>query len=137
LAPPIVRSPSPRIDKAAPTRLRKRYWRPDGTIVEADLLVSRFDAAGHLVSTLSWSEDDGPRDTPLRMWKAALRLKHLYSLKMEEFGRELFGDFPGLILLNLYLAEAEGRLSSFADIGAGATPAGAVLRWIGDRPTRP
>jgi PAS domain-containing protein len=119
------------VDKAAPTRLRKRYWRPDGTTVEVDLLVSRFDAAGHLVSTLSWREDDGARDTPLRMWKAALRLKHLYSLKMEEFGRELFGDYPGLILLDLYLAEAEGRLASLADLaGSTGLPTEAVQRWL-------
>jgi PAS domain S-box-containing protein len=119
------------LDKAGPTRLRKRYWRPDGTNVEVDLLVSRFDAAGHLVSTLSWREEDAPRDTPLRMWKAALRLKHLYSLKMEEFGRELFGDFPGLILLDLYLAEAEGRLASLEEVaGSAGLSVESVQRWL-------
>jgi hypothetical protein len=65
------------------------------------------------------------------MWKAALRLKHLYSLKIEAFGRELFGDFPGLILLDLYLAEAEGRLASIEEVaGSAGLSVESVQRWL-------
>ncbi|EZP53350.1 helix-turn-helix domain-containing protein [Sphingomonas sp. RIT328] len=117
------------VDKAAPTQLRKHYWRPDGGIVAVDLLVSRFDAAGLLVSTLSWVEDAGA--TPQRLWQAALRLRHLYALRMEAWGRDLFGDYPGLILLALYLAEAEGRPATLADIAAATTlTPGSVERWL-------
>jgi PAS domain S-box-containing protein len=119
------------VDKAAPTRLHKRYWRPDGSVVEVDLLVSKFADAGHLVSTLSWIDEECPLQSPLRMWKAALHIRHLYSLRIEELGRELFGDFAGLILLHLYLAEAEGRIASVPDIAAATGLSdGSLRRWI-------
>jgi len=119
------------VDRAVPTRLRKRYHRPDGSVVEADLLVSRFDDAGHLVSTLFWQEPSPLAVSPLRMWRAAVHVRHLYSCRMAELGRDLFGDYVGAILIQIYLSEAEGRSLTIADIAEalGMHP-GMVLRWL-------
>jgi hypothetical protein len=104
------------VDKGVPTRLRKRYQRPDGSLIEADLLVSRFDCAGHLVSTLTWREPLSPVVPPARMWRAALHVQHLYQARIEELGPDLFGDFVGAILIHAYLSEAEARLVTVEDI---------------------
>lgn len=119
------------VDKAAPTHLRKRYVRPDGGIVKADLLVSKFSNEGRLISTLSWL--DGTRQTasPSRLWKTALQIKHLYDLRIKEFGRDLFSDHVGLILVHAYLAEAEGRVAGVREISADIDlPIETTARWV-------
>jgi PAS domain S-box-containing protein len=119
------------VDRAVPTKLRKRYHRPDGSVVEADLLVSRFDDAGHLVSTLFWQEPSPLAPSPLRMWRAAVQVRHLYSCRMAELGPDLFGDHVGAILIQIYLAEAEGRSLTIEDIAvAMAMNPGTVVRWL-------
>jgi hypothetical protein len=119
------------VDRAIPTRLRKRYHRPDGSVIEADLLVSRFDDARHLVSTLFWQEPSPLAVSPLRMWKAAIHVRHLYSCRIAELGQDLFGDYVGAILIQIYLSEAEGRSLNIADIaGAMDMNPGMVLRWL-------
>ena len=119
------------VDKAAPTHLRKRYVRPDGGIVEADLLVSKFNNEGRLISTLSWTERKHRAASPSRLWKAALQVKHLYDLRIEELGRDLFSDHVGLILVHAYLAEAEGRIARVSDIANGINLSrDIVARWI-------
>lgn len=118
-------------DKAAPTHLRKRYVRPDGSMVEADLLVSKFDNEGRLVSTLSWAGDTSPVASPSALWTAALQVKHLYELRIAELGRELFSDHVGLILVHTYLAEAEGRLAGVSDIAnVVGLPRNTAGRWV-------
>lgn len=119
------------VDRAVPTKLRKRYHRPDGSVIEADLLVSRFDDAGHLVSTLFWQEPSLLAVSPRHMWKAAIQMRHLYSCRMAELGQDLFGDYVGAILIQIYLSEAEGRSLTIADIaGALEMQPGMVLRWL-------
>jgi len=97
------------IDKASPTHLRKAYVRPDGSLIKADLLVSKFGDEGRLITTLSWI-DGRQEPSPSRLWKAALRVKHVYDARLIEFGKDLFSDHVGLILLHMYLSEAEGRV---------------------------
>ncbi|KQU47386.1 hypothetical protein ASG67_14085 [Sphingomonas sp. Leaf339] len=103
-------------DRTGPRRLRKRYHRPDGTFIEADLLVSPIEGTDDLVTTLAWEDQQTPVATPLGMWKAALRVRHLYLLRMQELGTDLFCDFVGAILIQAYLAEAEGRIVTVDDI---------------------
>lgn len=103
------------VDKAAPTHIRKTYVRPDGSLIEADLLVSKFSEEGRLIATLSWFEGQRAA-SPSRLWKAALRIKHIYDLRIIEFGRDLFSDHVGLILVHIYLAEAEGRVAAASQI---------------------
>ena len=58
-------------DGAAPVRLQKRYIRPDGSSVAANLFVTRFSNPDRLVSTLFW-RDQGRQLPPARLWEAAL-----------------------------------------------------------------
>ncbi len=118
------------IDKAVPTYLRKTYVRPDGSLIEADLLVSKFSDEGRLISTLSWTE--GHQDTsPSRLWQAALRIKHIYDLRIIEFGRDLVGDHVGLILVHVYLTEAEGRVAATSQIAQSVDlSAQSMSRWV-------
>ena len=118
------------VDKAAPTHLRKAYVRPDGSLIEADLLVSKFSEEGRLISTLSWVEGQQAA-SPSRLWKAALRTKHIYDLRIIEFGRDLFSDHVGLILVHIYLAEAEGRVAATSKIAdAIDISTQSVHRWV-------
>ncbi len=104
------------VDRAGPTRLTKRYMRPDGSLVAAELLVSKFDDDGKLVSTLSWTEHRAAVVVPANLWKAALQIKHLFEVRIAELGPDLFSDHVALILLSAYLAEAEGQVASVASI---------------------
>jgi PAS domain S-box-containing protein len=118
------------VDRAPPVRLRKRYLRPDGTSVAANLLVTRFDDPDRLVSTLFWS--DGTRDLPpVRLWEAALQVRHVHSVRQAEFGIELSTDPVGSILVGIYLAEAEGRIITLEELAGevGIAPSTA-LRWL-------
>jgi len=118
------------VDKAAPTHLRKAYVRPDGSLIEADILVSKFSDEGRLVSTLSWIE--GRHEvSPSRLWKAALRTKHIYDLRISELGRELFSDYVGLMLVHIYLTEAEGRVAATSQIAKAVDlPFQSMDRWV-------
>jgi PAS domain S-box-containing protein len=118
------------VDRAPPVRLRKRYLRPDGTSVAANLLVTRFDDPDRLVSTLFWSDRD--RDLPpVRLWEAALQVRHVHSVRQAEFGSELSTDPVGTMLVGIYLAEAEGRIITLEKLAdeAGIAPSTA-LRWL-------
>jgi hypothetical protein len=118
------------INKASPTHLRKAYVRPDGSIIKADLLVSKFGDEGRLITTLFWIEGI-QESSPARLWKAALRVKHVYDARLVEFGKDLFGDHVGLILLHVYLAEAEGRVVTAWEIAdvVGLSEQ-SVERWV-------
>lgn len=119
------------VDKAAPTHIRKRYRRPDGSLIEADLLVSKFSGEGRLISTLSWTADERRIASPSRLWKAALQVRHLYDIRIEELGRDLFSDYVGLVLVHAYLAEAEGRIAAISEIATSiGLPLDTGLRWV-------
>ena len=118
------------INKASPTHIRKGYVRPDGSVIKADLLVSKFGNEGRLIATLSWTE--GPQESsPSKLWKAALRVKHIYDARIIELGKDLFSDHVGLILLHMYLAEAEGRVVTASQVAKLISlPAQSMDRWV-------
>ncbi len=117
-------------DGAAPIRLQKRYLRPDGTSIAANLLVTRFSDPGRLVSTLFW-RDSGRDPPPARLWEAALRIRHVHDARVALFGADLSTDPIGSLLIGVYLAEAEGRAIGLGEIAtyAGIATSTAV-RWV-------
>lgn len=117
-------------DGAAPVRLQKRYIRPNGSSVAANLFVTRFSNPDRLVSTLFW-RDHGRQLPPARLWEAALRIRHVHTARMNLFGNELSTDPVGSLLIGIYLAEAEGRNLALAEVAeyAGVAPT-AASRWL-------
>lgn len=101
-----------------PLSLRKRYVRPDGSSIWTSIQVSRLraDDGSRLIGTIQvidvTSMDADPRD----LWQSAKRLIGLVERRRAELTDELFHDFPWLILLQIYLAEAEGRIADLSDI---------------------
>lgn len=117
-------------DSAAPVRLQKRYVRPDGSSVAANLFVTRFSNPDRLVSTLFW-RDQGRQLPPARLWEAALRIRHVHAARVKLFGNELSTDPVGSLLIGIYLAEAEGRNLATAEIAEYAGMAqSASSRWL-------
>lgn len=118
------------VDRAAPVRLRKRYVRPDGSLMTASVLVTRFDEADRLVSTLFWNEDEDV-SPPARLREAALRIARVQLVRRSEFGHDLSTDAVGGILIAIYLAEAEGRVVTGSYLAEDAGIARAVAgHWI-------
>lgn len=117
-------------DGAAPIRLQKRYLRPDGTSIAANLLITRFSNPDRLITTLFW-HDSGRDPPPARLWEAALRIRHVHDARVRILGSDLSTDPIGSLLIGLYLAEAEGRSISLdeAAIYAGIGSSTAV-RWF-------
>jgi len=118
------------VNRAPPYRLQKRYVRPDGSWVAANVYVTRFDNPDRLVSTLHWTDRARPLP-PAKLWEAALRAHHMYALRLREFGADVAADPVGSVLITLYLAEAEGRVTDVEDVAtrAGLSPAVAA-RWL-------
>ena len=117
-------------DSAAPVRLQKRYIRPDGSSVAANLFVTRFSNPDRLVSTLFW-RDRGRKLPPARLWEAALRIRHVHAARVNLFGNGLSTDPVGSLLIGIYLAEAEGRNLMVDEIAEYAGMASTTsLRWL-------
>lgn len=119
---------------AGPIRIRKRYLRPDGMAIWADLHVSRLGQGldmGRLVGTLYLPDPESIAFGPESLWKTALKVDAMMRRRREELGDDLFGDKAWMILLQTYLAEAEGRaieisaLSDLARISVAQT-----TRWV-------
>ncbi|WP_433910778.1 PAS domain-containing protein [Sphingomonas yabuuchiae] len=118
------------IKRAAPVRLQKRYARPDGTTVTANVYVTRFDNPDRLVSTLFWNEE-GRELPPARLWEMALRARRLRQVRQQEFGSDVAMSPLGDILNCVYLAEAEGRVVEILDISIETgLSLQVVKRWI-------
>lgn len=83
---------------AAPVRLRKRYIRPDGSSVTANVLVTRFSDPDRLISTLLWQES-GRTMTPARLRDAALRIRSVNAARTRLFGRDLSTDPVGSLFI--------------------------------------
>ncbi len=115
---------------AAPIRLQKRYLRPDGTSIAANLLVTRFSRPDRLISTLFW-HDNGRDPPPARLWEAALRIRHVHDARIRLFGADLSTDPIGSLLIGIYLAEAEGRSIGLVKIATYAGIANSTAaRWV-------
>lgn len=101
-----------------PLSLRMRYVRPDRSSIWTYILVSRLraDDASRLIGTIqvidTISLDAAPRD----LWRSAKRIIGLIERRRAELAHELFHDFPWLILLQIYLTEAEGRIADLSGI---------------------
>ena len=117
-------------DSAAPVRLQKRYIRPDGSSVTANLLVTRFSDPDRLISTLFW-RDSGKTMPPARLWEAALRIRHVHTARIKLLGDDLSTDPVGSLLIGIYLAEAEGRNLGLREIASYANIAQSTAgRWV-------
>lgn len=118
------------VDRAPPIQLRKRYMRPDGSTIDATLFVTYFSNPHRLVSTLFWNEEGHSRD-PKRLWEAALRIRHMDSVRKAAFGASLTFDPVISLLTTIYLAEAEGRIVGIdhlaKDVGLAVST---THRWI-------
>jgi DNA-binding MarR family transcriptional regulator len=65
------------------------------------------------------------------LWRSAKRLTALIERRRAELTDELFNDYPWLILLQIYLAEAEARKADLAHISDALSLRGsATERWI-------
>lgn len=117
-----------------PTCIRKRYLRPDGSTIWVSTTVSRLvsgNDAGRLIGTLEWADDGRQLNTPAVLWEKAHCLDAALHRRIAVLGRELFTDYAWFIMLKLYLAEAEGRLSTNQGLAATTDiPGGVVDRWL-------
>ena len=116
------------------TRIRKRYVRPDGSTIWVDTHVSRVSSgsdSGRLVGTLEWAGEGRHLETPTTLWRKARIMDAALRRRSMLLGPDLFGDYPWLILLQFYLAEAEGRILTSQDIADMSHAAcDTIDRWI-------
>ncbi|TCP96407.1 hypothetical protein C8J46_109103 [Sphingomonas sp. PP-F2F-A104-K0414] len=94
-----------------PLAIRKRYLRPGAPAIWSDVQVSRLRDGldqGRLVGTISKVELEAIELSPAFLWRSANRKERDLRARRTELGDDLFADYPWLILLQLYKAEAEG-----------------------------
>lgn len=116
-----------------PVEVRKRYVRADRSTVWCDVHVSRFVIADRerLVGTIHLVNPGAVHRGPESLWRAARRISDLMLQRRIEFGSELFADQAWAILIDAYLAEAEGRLVSVAAISVSLETTTAITdRWV-------
>lgn len=122
------------VTNGPPSIIRKRYLRADGSVVWADVNVVRLQRgsdSGRLVGKLSWSRADAPETAPDELWRAAREISAEIHMRRMALGDDLFADHAWLILLETYLAEAEGRpMDTASAAGTTAIPLPTVARWI-------
>lgn len=114
-----------------PTAMRKRYLTGEGAEIWVVLEAARLGggtSSEHLLGSFIVARND---QNPRRLWREAKRLLDLNVLRGEMLGAELFSDHSWSILLNLYLAEAEGRLIDSNELTRSLTTSLEVCqRWI-------
>lgn len=119
---------------ATPATIRKRYVLPGGSSVLADVRVSRlYDGPDgeRLIGTI-FSVDPAQRASEAAMLRSAAQ-NAIASLdrRSATFGKSMFGDPAWRILLELYLAESEGRLLYRDELADRITEtSGFVWRWL-------
>jgi PAS domain S-box-containing protein len=93
--------------------LRKRYVRTDGSTVWSSIQVSRLraDDGSRLVGTIQLIDAPALDAEPESLWRSAKRVSALMERRRMELTEDLFFDYAWLILLQIYLAEAEGRIA--------------------------
>jgi hypothetical protein len=116
-----------------PLELRKRYLLPDGTDVVARVQLSRLDTgpdAERLIGTLCQAEKEYRPPSPEGLWRTAARMSSSAAFRRRLLGEDLFIDYPLAILLEIYVAEAEGRALHSNELGdALRLPCNPVRRW--------
>jgi hypothetical protein len=99
---------------------RRVPLRPDGIAVWCEAQVSRLDTGsdrGRLIGTLHQLADESVSRTPKDLWQSACRMSGALQRRRTELGADLCFDFPWSLLLQIYLAEAEGRCVDLTDLG--------------------
>ncbi|WP_426265459.1 PAS domain-containing protein [Sphingomonas sp. PWP1-2] len=115
-----------------PRMIRKRYARADGTLIHAEVHVSIMSSATFGVLTLGtifMVDDPKCRFDAESLWREAKRLWSVGIVKADEMGEDLFADQGWLTMLELYIAECEGK-APFADRSAGFRRDEQVQRWL-------
>ena len=117
-----------------PMAIRKRYVRPDGSSVWTDVQVSRLNAGvdkGRLIGTIQLVDPNAVLRDPESLWQSARSANASIQQRREELGDDLFSDHAWIILLQVYLAEAEGRIIDGPSIAeATRLQAVGVERWL-------
>ncbi|KHL26230.1 hypothetical protein PK98_07040 [Croceibacterium mercuriale] len=117
----------------APLTIRKRYVRPDGSAIWSNVQVSRLQGSdgGRLVGTIHMLKQDGLKHDPESLWRAARLVDSRIQRRRRALGEDLFMDHAWLILVQIYLAEAEGRTPDAATIsGLASIQLPLVNRWV-------
>jgi PAS domain S-box-containing protein len=116
---------------ARPVEIRKRYVRPDQSLIWTDVEVSRLNTGsdgGRLIGTLRVVADDR---CPQRLWRQAKAAVASIEQRRAALGSDLYLDHAWTILLQLYLAEAEGRLLALEACGQCVSmPLSLLNRWL-------
>lgn len=117
-----------------PQMIRKRYVRDDGTYVWTDVCISRHSASpevGQLIGSIHLASGPEASGTPAAFWRAARAEEVAMQARIETLGLAMFLDYPWLLLIRLYLAEAEGRISDMSALKPTSQVADATLsRWL-------
>jgi PAS domain S-box-containing protein len=116
-----------------PVSLRKRYVRPDGSAVWSSIQVSRLhaDDGSKLVGTIQLAASPFAGSGPKELWRSAKRLTAVIERRRAELTDDLFNDYPWLILLQIYLAEAEARKADVPGLSDRLNLRGSTAeRWI-------
>jgi PAS domain-containing protein len=92
--------------------------RADGAAVWARIQVSRLraDDGSRLVGTIQLIKAPALDNGPENLWRSAKRISALVERRRVELTEDLFNDHAWLILLQIYLAEAEGRIADLTYI---------------------
>lgn len=116
-----------------PLSLKKRYLRPDGSAVWSSIQVSRMrsDDGSRLVGTIQLIHPDCIKPHPERLWRSAKNLSASIDRRRAELSDDLFTDYPWTIMLQIYIAEAEGRMTSAIEItNLGRLRIAVTTRWL-------
>ncbi|MDE0879323.1 MAG: PAS domain-containing protein [Sphingomonas bacterium] len=120
--------------RAGPMLVRKRYLRPGASPVDASLQVSRLmsrDGEHRLIGTIFAVEPVRVPTHAMRLQESAQRNLSETRMRAQQFGLALFSDQGWEILLEIYLAESEGRLIRPDDIAATMRePVATIWRWL-------
>lgn len=119
---------------AGPITLRKRYLRPEGSAVWCEVQASRLTDGsdrGRLIGTLYRLAVQTVVRTPAELWRSARRMHVGLQARRSELGDDLFFDFPWIVLLQLYLTEAEGRCVDLVDLAVrSGVRLESIRRWL-------
>ncbi len=121
-------------ENSAPELIRKRYVRSDGVAVWADVWISRLSGnrePGRLVGTIHLVPTSEVEASPVALWKAARAAEQSMQDRIECLGLDVFVDFVWLLLVRIYIAEAEG-LPVHTELlkPSPLVTNSAILRWL-------